>query len=93
MLNETISCFFFYSSSCDPLTSATLSAKKKNVNPHGIRVSPNSILSSKVVIDHCKKRHLRSVPFLEQFRLFTENSGKELNVKESSLKSSEKVFP
>jgi hypothetical protein len=42
---------------------------------------------------HCKKRHLRSVPFLKQFCLFTENSGKELNVKESSLKSSEEVFP
>jgi hypothetical protein len=42
---------------------------------------------------HCKKRHLRSVPFLKQFCLFTENSGKELNVKESSLKTSEEVFP
>jgi hypothetical protein len=42
---------------------------------------------------HCKKRHLRSVPFLKQFRIFTENSGKELNVKESSLKISEEVFP
>jgi hypothetical protein len=43
-------------------------------------------------LPHCQKRHLRSVPFLKQFRLFTENSGKELNVKESSLKSSEEVF-
>jgi hypothetical protein len=45
------------------------------------------------IIPHCKKRHLRSVPFLKQFRLFTEKSGKELNVKESSLKISEEVFP
>jgi hypothetical protein len=30
---------------------------------------------------------------LKQFRIITENSGKELNVKESSLKSSEEVFP
>jgi hypothetical protein len=44
-------------------------------------------------VQHCKKRHLRSVPFLKQFRLFTENLGKELNVKESSLKRSEEVFP
>jgi hypothetical protein len=45
------------------------------------------------ILQHCKKRHLRSVPFLKQFSLFTENSGKELNVKDSSLKSSEEVFP
>jgi hypothetical protein len=29
-----------------------------------------------VMYVHCKKRHLRSVPFLKQFRIFTENSGK-----------------
>jgi hypothetical protein len=46
-----------------------------------------------VLLHHCKRRHLRSVPFLKQFRLTTENSGKELNVKESSLKSSEEAFP
>jgi hypothetical protein len=45
------------------------------------------------LLQHCKKRHLRSVPFLKQFRITTENSGIELNVKESSLKSSEEVFP
>ena len=42
---------------------------------------------------HCKKRHLRSVPFLNNLRQWTENSVKGLNVKESSLKISDDIFP
>jgi hypothetical protein len=55
--------------------------------------NPDHPTSRRKIKAHCKKRYLRSVPFLKQFRLFTENSGKELNVKESSLKISEEVFP